>query len=70
MQHYLLLSRHLLYIGLTRAKKLSVLVRPTKAIGLAIKRVTGRQRFTALAERLKSIALPVELWGEKADGTY
>ena len=54
MQHYLLLSRNLLYTGLTRAKQLVILVGPTKAIGLAVKRVTDRQRYTALAERLKS----------------
>ena len=61
MQHYLLLSRNLLYTGLTRAKQLAILVGPTKAIGLATKRVMDRQRYTALAERLKSLALPVEL---------
>ncbi len=56
MQHYLLLSRNLLYTGLTRAKQLAILVGPTKAIGLAIKRVTDRQRYTALADRLKSLS--------------
>ena len=56
MQHYLLLSRNLLYTGLTRAKQLVVLVGPTKAIGLAIKRVTDQQRYTALADRLKSLS--------------
>jgi len=56
MQHYLLLSRNLVYTGLTRAKHLAVLVGPTKAIGLAIKRVMDRQRYTALADRLKSHA--------------
>src|SRR5258708_2743992 len=54
MQHYLLLSRNLLYTGLTRAKQLAVLVGPTKAIGLAVRRVTDRQRYTALADRMKS----------------
>ena len=58
MQHYVLLSRNLLYTGLTRAKKLAILVGPTKAIGLAIKRVIDRQRYTALADRLKSLATP------------
>jgi exodeoxyribonuclease V alpha subunit len=53
MQHYLLLSRNLLYTGLTRAKQLSILVGSTKAIGLAVKRVMDRQRYTALADRLK-----------------
>jgi len=56
MQHYLLLSRNLLYTGLTRAKQLAILVGPTKAIGLAIKRVTDRQRYTALADRLKALS--------------
>ncbi|HCI82436.1 MAG TPA: ATP-dependent RecD-like DNA helicase, partial [Ktedonobacter sp.] len=42
MQHYLLLSRNLLYTGLTRAKHLAILVGPTKAIGLAVKRVLDR----------------------------
>ena len=53
MQHYLLLSRNLLYTGLTRARQLAILVGPTKAIGLAVKRITDRERYTALAERLK-----------------
>ncbi len=53
MQHYLLLSRNLLYTGLTRAKQLAILVGPTKAIGFAFKRVMDRQSYTALAERLK-----------------
>src|SRR6266567_1328166 len=56
MQHYLLLSRNLVYTGLTRAKQLVVLIGPTKAIGLAIKRVTDRQRYTALADRLKALS--------------
>ncbi len=55
MQHYLLLSRNLVYTGLTRAKQLGILVGPTKAIGIAIKRVMDRQRYTALAERLNRL---------------
>ena len=55
MQHYLLLSRNLLYTGLTRAKRLAILVGTTKAIGLATKRVMDRQRYTALAQRLQSL---------------
>jgi len=53
MQHYVLLSRNLLYTGLTRAKHLAILVGPTKAIGVAVKRIMDRQRYTALAERLR-----------------
>ncbi len=55
MQHYMLLSRNLVYTGLTRAKQLAILVGPTKAIGLAVKRIMDRQRYTALAERLKRL---------------
>jgi exodeoxyribonuclease V alpha subunit len=54
LQQYLLLSRNLLYTGLTRAQQLAILVGPTKAIGLAIKRIVDRQRYTALADRLGS----------------
>jgi exodeoxyribonuclease V alpha subunit len=53
MQHYMLLSRNLLYTGLTRAKQLAILVGPTKAIGLTVKRIMDRERYTALADRLK-----------------
>jgi exodeoxyribonuclease V alpha subunit len=56
MQHYMLLSRNLLYTGLTRAKQLAILVGPTKAIGLTVKRITDRERYTALADRLKLLA--------------
>jgi len=55
MQHSVLLSRNLLYTGLTRAKQLALLVGPTKAIGFSIKRVMDQQRSTALAERLKRL---------------
>ncbi|HEU5378659.1 MAG TPA: ATP-dependent RecD-like DNA helicase [Ktedonobacteraceae bacterium] len=55
MQHYLLLSRNLLYTGLTRAKQLAILVGPPKAIGFAVKRMLDRQRYTALADRLKEV---------------
>jgi exodeoxyribonuclease V alpha subunit len=55
-QHYMLLSRNLLYTGLTRAKKLAILVGPGKAIGMAIHRVNDRKRYTALADRLQGLA--------------
>ncbi|GAB4227106.1 MAG: ATP-dependent RecD-like DNA helicase [Elainellaceae cyanobacterium] len=52
MQHYLLLSRNLIYTGLTRARKLAIFVGPQKAIGFATKQVKDRQRYTLLAQRL------------------
>ena len=61
MQHYMLLSRNLLYTGLTRAKQLAILVGPTKAIGLSVRRVIDRQRYTALADRLREALQPPSL---------
>ncbi len=54
MQHYMMLSRNLLYTGLTRAKKLAILVGPLKAIGLAVRQVKDQKRYTLLAQRLVS----------------
>lgn len=53
MQHSMLLSRNILYTGLTRAKERAILVGPTKAIVFATRRVLDRQRYTMLADRLK-----------------
>ncbi|MBE9180263.1 ATP-dependent RecD-like DNA helicase [Oculatella sp. LEGE 06141] len=53
MQHYIMLSRNLLYTGVTRARQLVVLVGAQKAIGLAVKQVKDQQRYTLLARRLK-----------------
>jgi exodeoxyribonuclease V alpha subunit len=55
-QHYLMLSRNLLYTGLTRAKRLAILVGQPKAIGLAVKQVKDTQRYTLLAQRLQNVA--------------
>jgi len=53
MQHYLMLSRNLIYTGLTRAKKLAIVVGPQKAIALAVRQVKDRQRYTLLDKRLR-----------------
>jgi exodeoxyribonuclease V alpha subunit len=53
MQHYLMLSRNLLYTGLTRAKQLAILVGPQKAIGMAVRQVKDKQRYTLLNQRLR-----------------
>jgi exodeoxyribonuclease V alpha subunit len=57
MQHYLLLSRNLIYTGLTRAKQLAIVVGSSKAIGLAVKKHEVGQRYTRLQERLKGTHL-------------
>lgn len=51
-QHFLMLQRNLLYTGLTRGKKLVVLVGSKKALSLAVQRQDTRRRWTALAKRL------------------
>lgn len=53
MQHYVMLSRNLLYTGLTRAKQLAILVGSHQAIGMAVKQVKDQQRYTLLEQRLK-----------------
>ena len=51
-QHYAMLQRNLLYTGVTRGKKLVVLVGQPKAIAIAVKNVSGRRRWSKLGEWL------------------
>jgi exodeoxyribonuclease V alpha subunit len=53
-QHYLMLSRNLLYTGLTRAKQLAVIVGPKKAMAMAVNQVKDQKRYTGLAWRLSA----------------
>jgi len=53
-QHYLLLQRNLIYTGITRARKLVVLIGTRKALGIAIRNDKPQQRFTHLRERLRT----------------
>ena len=53
-QHYMLLQRNLLYTGITRGRKLVVLIGSLKAVAMAVNRLDTRQRITRLAERLHS----------------
>ena len=53
MQHYMMLSRNLIYSGVTRARKLLIIVGPQKAIGLAVRQMRDRERYTLLHKRLK-----------------
>ena len=50
MQHYMMLRRNLLYTGITRARKLVVLVGQRKAIGMAVKGKVEIRRWSKLAE--------------------
>jgi len=51
-QHYAMLQRNLLYTGLTRGKRLVVLVGQKKAVAIAVRNVSGRRRWSKLAELL------------------
>ena len=48
-QHYAMLQRNLIYTGVTRGKKLVVLVGQRKAIAIAVKNVSGRRRWSKLS---------------------
>ena len=52
MKHFVMLQRNLIYTGITRAKKICVLVGTTKALAYAIKQNTVSKRNTKLKERL------------------
>ncbi|BAV91730.1 ATP-dependent RecD-like DNA helicase [Deltaproteobacteria bacterium] len=54
MQHYVLLQRNLIYTGVTRGKKLVVLVGEARALHMAVKNDKTRRRYTRLAKRLNS----------------
>ncbi|MGD0262830.1 MAG: ATP-dependent RecD-like DNA helicase [Verrucomicrobiota bacterium] len=54
MQHYLLLQRNLVYTGVTRGKRLVVLVGQPKALALAVRNNRTEQRFSGLLARLKA----------------
>ena len=51
-QHFKLLHRNLLYTGVTRGKKMVVLVGTTKALSLAVRNDEVKKRFTGLRHAL------------------
>ena len=55
-QHYAMLQRNLLYTGVTRGKRLVVLVGQKKAIAIAVRNVSGRRRWSKLNEWLAGCA--------------
>ena len=58
MNHFVMLQRNLIYTGITRAKKILVIVGTKKALSYAVQNVTVTQRNTKLAERLGGIREP------------
>ena len=52
MTHFVMLQRNLIYTGITRAKKICVLIGATKALAYAVRNVSVLKRNTSLRERL------------------
>ncbi|WP_437598728.1 ATP-dependent RecD-like DNA helicase [Sorangium sp. So ce590] len=53
-QHFVMLSRNLIYTAVTRGKRLVVLVADPRAVSLALAETRKEERRTHLAERLRS----------------
>jgi exodeoxyribonuclease V alpha subunit len=51
-QHYAMPQRNLLSTGVTRGKRLVVLVGQKKAVAIAVRNVLGRRRWSKLSEWL------------------
>jgi exodeoxyribonuclease V alpha subunit len=49
-----MLQRNLLYTGVTRGKRLVMLVGQKKAVAIAVRNVSGRRRWSKLSEWLRS----------------
>src|SRR5437016_6892265 len=56
-QHYAMLQRNLLYTGITRGKRLVVLVGQKKAVAIAVRNISGRRRWSKLNEWLAATAM-------------
>ncbi|MBK8563026.1 MAG: ATP-binding domain-containing protein [Saprospiraceae bacterium] len=53
MGHYMMLYRNLIYTGITRGKKLVILVGSKKAVAMAVKNDKAVKRFTGLGEVMR-----------------
>jgi exodeoxyribonuclease V alpha subunit len=53
MQHFMLLQRNLIYTGITRGKRLLVLVGQRKALGIAVRNDRTQRRYSGLLASLK-----------------
>ena len=57
MTHYIMLQRNLLYTGVTRAKKILVLVGEKKAVNYAIRNNKAVARNTRLKDRIRKVVI-------------
>jgi exodeoxyribonuclease V alpha subunit len=53
MQHFMLLQRNLIYTGVTRGKKLVIIIGQFKALAMAVKNESSMKRLTHLTGRLQ-----------------
>ena len=53
-QHYMLLQRNLIYTGITRGKRLLVLIGQKKALGIAVRNDRPQMRYSGLLASLRS----------------
>jgi exodeoxyribonuclease V alpha subunit len=53
-QHRVMLQRNLLYTGVTRAKRLVMLVGSKGALQVAVQNAEGLHRYSWLSERIKA----------------
>jgi ATP-dependent exoDNAse (exonuclease V) alpha subunit len=51
MQQYMLLQRNLIYTGITRAKRLLVLIGQKKALGIAVRNDRPQRRYFGVARQ-------------------
>ena len=71
-QHYAMLQRNLLYTGVTRGKRLVVLVGQKKAVAIAVRNVSGRRRWSKLQEWLRPnpIFIAADRYGNEHKGAH
>ena len=67
MSHYVMLQRNLLYTGITRAKRMLVLIGTKKAIGFAVRNMTVTKRNSNLCRRLR-VSVQPEVSSESSHG--
>jgi exodeoxyribonuclease V alpha subunit len=54
-QHYAMLQRNLVYTGVTRGKRLVIMLGQKKAVAMAVKNTSGRRRWSKLQDWLASL---------------
>ena len=57
MQHYMMLKRNLVYTGITRGKKLVIIIGQKKALAIAVKQKNEQKRYSSLKLRLEELTI-------------